>query len=896
MTLNDLVYKKKKASPGPSLAPGRGPPDDEAAPPVLRSSSSTKRSHRRRKKRAAARRAARSTDEECISLEEESPQQRVGAYRVDGPVSSSPSSAPLSTRNSSAQEEQRATSNDGIVELEAHLVDERVLASATPAAKWKKYAILGLVLLLLAVISVLLGVFVVLNGGSSSSNGDTRNNLQTEAPTIINNSETDNTDGSPTDAPATATLPPTSAADRVENLISRFTSTDTSLLQDETSPQGQAYQWIKGDTSSGQGTFSDDQILDRYALAVLYYGTSGNSWSPSSSFDFLLPLSHCEWYGVTCDSSNRPVILTLSSQDLQGALPPEIGLLTSLTVLDLKENLLTGSMPSEIGLLTNMKALDLSGEDGPRTLLPPLSSRFLQADSNMIKGSIPSEIGSLTKLEELKLSGNSLGGRIPSEIGSLTALSLLALDHNALTGALPLQLGFLTNLVTLSVDRNNLTGQVPNVLCSYVSLLQEAASDCLSSDTDDASPEVQCGCCNICCSGRSQNVCVDLTATVSPTISPVPSMSPSLFPSSSPSSSPSTPSPSDSPTSGPTPNPTSPRPTPNPTTPRPTSTPTKRPSPNPTPLPTPAPTQDRFEAAFSDMLAFAQTISSSSSLSNPSSPQYKAVEWLAQDKVDNDSNWSGYELIQRYVLRVLYHSTDGESWTRTPASTAWFIGGSSVCQWPEVGLRGLYCNRNGQQVDEIHLFDNDLQGTIPAELGELTALTYLELSRNALTGTIPFQLGQQLTSLTKLSLSENQLTGSIPSTIGDLAPALNTLYLWSNRLTGTIPPQLGLLTGLTGLSLQSNQLTGSIPSALTRLVYLTDVFFHNNRLTGSVPSAFCAGPFPDWRNVYGAPSSLRADCMSGVQCGCCDVCYYENSNVPYCWNGMYGSWYSVTAC
>ena len=231
-----------------------------------------------------------------------------------------------------------------------------------------------------------------------------------------------------------------------------------------------------------------------------------------------------------------------------------------------------------------------------------------------------------------------------------------------------------------------------------------------------------------------------------------------------------------------------------------------------------------MSVVFDEMLAFAQTISSSSSLSDPSSPQYKAVEWLTQDKIENGSNWSGYELLQRYVLRVLYHSTDGTNWggTRFDYDTRWFRA-SPVCDWPSTG--DLFCDTHSQQVNYLNLEMDNLQGSLPDELGAgLTALTLLMLSDNQLTSTIPTQLGQQLTALTHLDLSFNRLTGTIPDT-------------------------------------------------LTQLTDLNHLRLDNNRLTGPVPAAFCAAPFPNWKadGEYGA--ALWADCLSEIQCDCCDLCF-----------------------
>ena len=90
---------------------------------------------------------------------------------------------------------------------------------------------------------------------------------------------------------------------------------------------------------------------------------------------------------------------------LYGTLPTELGTLTQLNYLDLRNNTISGSIPSEIGLLTQLTYLELSG--------------------NILSGTIPSEIGLLTQLTYMNVKDNGLDGTIPSEIGDLTQLTFL---------------------------------------------------------------------------------------------------------------------------------------------------------------------------------------------------------------------------------------------------------------------------------------------------------------------------------------------------------------------------------------------------------------------------------------------------------------------------------------
>ena len=208
--------------------------------------------------------------------------------------------------------------------------------------------------------------------------------------------------------------------------------------------------------------------------------------------------------------------------------------------------------------------------------------------------------------------------------------------------------------------------------------------------------------------------------------------------------------------------------------------------------------------------------------------------------------------LDRAALEALYDSTDGANWTN---STNWKID-DDLGTW-----YGVLVDSDGR-VTHLNLADNNLVGTLPDELGNLTSLTALTLNENQLTGEIPdlsaslvyVYLGDNLltgaianlsglTRLQLLSLERNQLTGEIP----DLSATLAYVYLSDNLLTGEIP-DLSSLTGLTYLYLNQNQLTGEIPASLGGLTGLTNLYLNQNQLTGEIPASL--GGLTGLTNLY----------------------------------------------
>jgi len=179
---------------------------------------------------------------------------------------------------------------------------------------------------------------------------------------------------------------------------------------------------------------------------------------------------------------------------------------------------------------------------------------------------------------------------------------------------------------------------------------------------------------------------------------------------------------------------------------------------------------------------------------------------------------------ERDALVALYNSTNGASWTN---SSGWLGVPGTECSW-----HGIICN-SSQAVDAINLPDNGLSGTLPSEIGNLTAMRELILPNNSISGEIPAEIGN-LGNLVVLSLGANQFSGSIPASIGNLSK-LVSLDIGSNQLTGQIPESIGNLTELETFFGNVCQLSGPLPSSLTNLTKLKLFVVSDNQLSGEIP-------------------------------------------------------------
>lgn len=307
-------------------------------------------------------------------------------------------------------------------------------------------------------------------------------------------------------------------------------------------------------------------------------------------------------------------------------------------------------------------------------------------------------------------------------------------------------------------------------------------------------------------------------------------------------------------------------------------------------------------------IELASLAESISGIIGPNTPQSQALEWLVETDPSYACPQDVKTATQRYVMAVFYYSTGGAAWNECSApadpndaesvreaneactiqgdgpgndggrgSDAW-LGPGSECRWG-----GAFCFRDGggseksDCMDGITFEENNLVGTLPFELQELSELRYLhvegvERRRGGLSGPIPPQLGR-LTNLLEFDVNYNTLTGPIPDTFYDLRDLIQ-LDLNDNELTGIIDERIRNLGSLRLMQLHVNQFEGDITPAIGEITSLNLLTFDGNRFMGSMPQVICDNRSTNGGNLV----SLTADCADAnyefyVECTCCTFCF-----------------------
>ena len=386
-------------------------------------------------------------------------------------------------------------------------------------------------------------------------------------------------------------------------------------------------------------------------------------------------------------------------------------------------------MPPQLGNLANLEVLDLSG--------------------NQLSGEIPPQLGNLANLGALYLSNNQLSGEIPPQLGNLANLGALYLSNNQLSGEIPAELGNLANLEVLYLQSNQLTGCVPAGLrdvpyndldrlgLDFCEMEVPGAPTGLTAEPSETEARVNLSWTAPISSGgapitgyliESSPDGNDPWAEVFTTTGdgtaytdegddsngPMFGVGATQYYRVSASNSVGTGEPSNA-----------------------------------------AIAQDlvaRYDANDNGMVDRGEVITA---IRDYFADQVSRVHVIGIIRFYFTGPPTGDD---RAALVALYNATNGPHW----ANSAHWLSDRPLGEW-----HGVTTNAAGR-VTELSLTVNRLSGEMPSELGDLTNLESLRLGGNQLTGEIPPEL-DSLANLEWLNLGGNQLTGEIPAALGNLA-------------------------------------------------------------------------------------------------------------------------------
>lgn len=525
-------------------------------------------------------------------------------------------------------------------------------------------------------------------------------------------------------------------------------------------------------------------------------------------------------------------VLNLAGNAVNGTVPGFFGSFLKLQGLYLSQNRLTGDVSAKFGnYCQNLEHLDLSGNflvgRIPDSFGNCRQLQILLLFSNMFNGGIPRELGQLRMLEVLDVSRNNLSGPIPTELGQCINLSVFVLSSlfdplptnqnpygdssielssgnygdNSFEGSIPLEITTLPNLRIVWAPKVTLEGKLPSNwgACENLEMVNLAQNHfrgevfgvferCKKLNYLDLS---------------SNKLTGKLDEKLSVPCMTVFNVSGNLMSGSIP--------------------------------------------------------------RFNDRLCFHVPFNSEFiQINNPSFP-YKLF-FICRTSLETPFPFIG-------TSSAVIHDFSNNNFNgpikslpfaqkRLDKQTNYaFLSGGNKLTGPFSDV--LFGKCDGLNGMILNISNNRFSGHIPPNIGLMCrSLTLLDASGNDIFGSIPSSLGD-LTSLVVLDLSRNKLQGQIPESMS-LLKYLKYLSLADNNLTGTIVNRFGRLHSLEVLDLSSNSLSGYIPQRLVYLRNITILRLDNNKLCRRIPSRLANVSFTNLSRLLSLNNYLK-NCSGVLQ-------------------------------
>ncbi|GAY66412.1 hypothetical protein CUMW_248560, partial [Citrus unshiu] len=561
--------------------------------------------------------------------------------------------------------------------------------------------------------------------------------------------------------------------------------------------------FIAAATANTSSTITDRDALLALKAHITHDPTNflAKNWNTSTPV--------CNWTGVVCDvHSHRVTVLNISSLNLTGTIPSQLGNLSSLQSLNLSCNRLSGSIPSAIFTIYTLKYVSFRENQVSGQIPANICSNlpfldYLSLAKNMFHGGIPSALSNCTYLQILHLSYNDFSGAVPKDIGNLSKLKELYLGRNRLQGEIPREFGNLTELEQMSLSENELqehavAGEQAEDMLQVLGVptagLEDTCQDLGGGERGvgpnlpdgirymetDGSGEIPLEI------GNLQNLEVldlgqnKLIGTVPAAIFNVSTLKFIELQDNSLSGS--------------------------------LSSITDVRLPN-------------LEKLHLWELSFLSSLSNCKSLTLIDLSNNPLDGILPKTSIGNLS----HSLKDFKMHNCNVSGGIPEEISRLTNLTTIDLGGNKLNGSIPITLSKL------QKLQGLGLEDNKLEGSIPDSICRLTELYDLELGGNKLFGSIPACFSN-LASLRILSLGSNELT-SIPLTFWNLNDILY-LNFSSNFFTAPLPLEIGNLKVLVGMDFSMNNFSGVIPTKIGGLKNLEYLFLGYNKLQGSILDSF----------------------------------------------------------
>ncbi|KAK9232087.1 hypothetical protein WN943_022330 [Citrus x changshan-huyou] len=556
--------------------------------------------------------------------------------------------------------------------------------------------------------------------------------------------------------------------------------------------------FIAAATANTSSTITDRDALLALKARITHDPTNflAKNWNTSTHV--------CNWTGIACDvHSHRVTVLNISSLNLTGTIPSQLGNLSSLQSLNLSCNRLSGSIPSAIFTIYTLKYVSfrenqLSGAF-PSFIFNKSSLQHLDFNRNTLSGEIPANIcSSLPFLEILSLSKNMFHGGIPSALSKCTYLQILSLSYNDFLGAIPKDIGNLTKLMGLHLSHNRLQGEIPREFgnlteLELMSLSENDLQGGIPRELGNLTKLERYSCFIITCShfnfGKLE-LNVDNFESVEPSFSslthgPIESSIRIEFPGKIP------------PEIGNLRN------------------------------------LERLGLGLNKLIgtvpAAIFNVSTLKSLELQDNSLFGSISSIIDVRLPN---------LERLLLW-------GNNFSGTIPRFIFNASKLSILEFSKNSFSGFIPNTFGnlRNLQKLRLYDNYLTSSTPelsflSSLSNCKSLTLIGLSNNPLDCILPkTSIGNLSHSLEDFKMHNCNVSGGIPEEISNLTN-LTTIDLGGNKLNGSIPITLSKLQKLQGLRLEDNKLEGSIPDSICRLTELYELELGGNKLFGSIPACF----------------------------------------------------------